>query len=127
MKILVMSYCWWRTIVFGPLINVSWIVPTHFTRVLTDNARVKIHDGVVHTLANVQHILYLKENLISLNTLDRNGYRYFAKCGVLKVNKGALIAMKAKKASRLYVLQGSIDVGATTTSINLSKRSLVRQ
>ncbi|PHT49337.1 DNA mismatch repair protein MSH1, mitochondrial [Capsicum baccatum] len=45
-------------------------------------------DGVVRTLGNVRCVPDIKRSLISLGTLDSNGYRYTGEGGVLKVTKG---------------------------------------
>ena len=50
------------------------------------NIRIKMFDGVVRTSCDV--------NLISLGTLDSNGYGYKSEGGVMKVTKGAMIMMK---------------------------------
>jgi hypothetical protein len=39
--------------------------------------KIKMHDGIVRTLTNVRNIPDLKKNLISLDTLDSLGYKYF--------------------------------------------------
>ena len=39
--------------------------------------RIKMFDGVVRTLTNVRHVPDLKTSLISLGTLDSQGYEYF--------------------------------------------------
>jgi len=39
---------------------------------------IKTHDGVVRTLSKVRHIPDMTRNLISLGTLEANGYRYSA-------------------------------------------------
>lgn len=68
--------------------------------------RIKMHDGVIRTLAGVRHIPDLKRILLSLSTLDSNGYRYIGEGGVLRVSRGALVVMKAKKVvGNPYVLQ----------------------
>ncbi|KAL5777131.1 hypothetical protein ACOSP7_010057 [Xanthoceras sorbifolium] len=56
------------------------------------------------------------KNLISLSTVDSNGCKFSAESGVLKVSKGVLIMMKAKKTGSLYVLQGSIVTGSAAVS-----------
>ncbi|XP_016540614.1 uncharacterized protein LOC107841125 [Capsicum annuum] len=74
-----------------------------------NNTPLEMIDGVVRTLGDVQYVLDLKRNLISLSTLDSNGYRYTGESGVLKVTKGALIVMKGqRKSANLYILQGSM-------------------
>ena len=40
--------------------------------------KIKMHDGIVRTLSNVRHVPDLKKNLISLGTLDSNGYKFSA-------------------------------------------------
>jgi len=66
--------------------------------------RIKMHDGVVRTLTNVRHIPDLKKNLISLGTLDSQGYKYYAEGGVLRVFKGSLIVIKEKSVNEIYLL-----------------------
>ncbi|KAL5757095.1 hypothetical protein ACOSQ2_021841 [Xanthoceras sorbifolium] len=78
--------------------------------------RIKMHDGVVRTLTDVRHIPDLKRNLISLSTLDSNGYKFTGGDGVLKVAKGSLIVMKAEKIGKLYILKGSTVTGAAAVS-----------
>ena len=58
--------------------------------------------------------------MISLGTLDSNGYGYKSEGGVLKVIKGAMVVMKGQKVEgNIYKLLGSTIVGgvnAATTS-----------
>ena len=83
--------------------------------------RIKIFDGVVHTLGDVRHVLDLKRNLISLSTLEAKWYKYTGEGGVLKICKGALVVMKGhQKKTMLYVLQGSI----VTRDVVVASRSL---
>ena len=64
-------------------------------------------DGVVRTLDEVRHVPDLRKNLISLATLDSNGYNYKAEGGVLKITKGAIVLMKGQKIARnIYKLVG---------------------
>ncbi|KAF3643363.1 hypothetical protein FXO38_20632 [Capsicum annuum] len=72
--------------------------------------RIKMFDGVVRTLGDVQYVPELKRNLISLSTLDSNGYSYIGEGGVPKVTKGALVMMKGQRKSiNLYILRGLLD------------------
>ena len=48
--------------------------------------KIRMHDGIVRTLSNVRHVSDLKKNLISLGTLDSNGYKFSAEGGVLRVS-----------------------------------------
>ena len=62
-----------------------------------DSIKVKIDDGVIRTIMKVQHVKDLKKNLLSMGQLNDLGYEFHGKRGILKVIKGALIVMKAKK------------------------------
>jgi len=84
--------------------------------------RIRMHDGIVRTLKNVQHIPDLKKNLISLGTLDSLGYKYSGEGGVIRVWKGPLVMMQGNKVDGLYFLQGitvtgSVDVSSDTTQL----------
>jgi hypothetical protein len=76
------------------------------------NIRIKMFDGVVRTLCDVRHVPEVENNLISLGTLDSNGYGYKSIGGVMKVTKGAMVVMKGQKNSKnIYKLLGSTVVG----------------
>jgi len=79
------------------------------TRIRT--VQMKTHDGVVRTLSKVQHILNMTRNLISLCTLEANGYRYLVENSVLKVTKGAMVLMKGLRQGSLYILHGTTVTG----------------
>ena len=82
--------------------------------------RIRMADGIVRTLTDVRHVPDLKKNLISLGTLDANGCKFSAEGGVLKVSKGALVVMKARKVGSLYVLHGL----TVTASVAVSSSSM---
>eukprot|EP00253_Pinus_taeda_P021000 PITA_21000 len=73
--------------------------------------RIKMYDNTVRTLTSVRHVPDLKKKLISLGVLDSDGYKFTGQDGVLKVFKGALVVMKAKKVGNLYRLKGSTQIG----------------
>ena len=80
------------------------------------NIIIKMFDGVVRTLCDVRPILDLRKNMISLGTLDCNGFSYKSTSGAMKVSKGVMIVMKGQKlASNIYKLLGSIVVDAVAT------------
>jgi len=56
--------------------------------------QIKTDDGIVKTLSKVHHIPDMTCNLISLGTLETNGYRITMENGVLKVIQGAMVVMK---------------------------------
>ena len=73
---------------------------------------IKMFDEKIHTLSNVKYVLELKRNLISLGTLESQGYKFSKEGGNLKVCKGSLVVIKGhQKATNLYVLEGSTLVG----------------
>ena len=61
---------------------------------IMENIRVKMFDGAIRTLCNVIHVPDLRKNLISLGTLNSNGFSYKSSNGVMKVSKGVLTVMK---------------------------------
>jgi hypothetical protein len=84
--------------------------------------RIRMHDGIVRTLKNIQHIPDLKKNLISLGTLDSLGYKYSGEGGVIRVSKCPLVMMQGNKVDGLYFLQGStvtglVDISSDTTQL----------
>ncbi|KAJ9546957.1 hypothetical protein OSB04_019500 [Centaurea solstitialis] len=74
--------------------------------------RIRMHDGITRTLGDVRYVPELRRNLISLSTLDRNGYEFIGKNGVGRVKRGVLLMMKAlRKTANLYILQGQPATG----------------
>ena len=77
--------------------------------------KIKTFDNVVRTLGEVQHVPMVKKNLISLGTLDSNGYYYKSKNGLMKVSKGVMVVMKGQKREcNIYKLLGNTIVGGAT-------------
>ena len=72
------------------------------------SVQVKTHDGMTRTLTGVKHIPTMARNLISLSTLDCDGYKYKGGNKLLKVSKGSLIVMVGDmNSAKLYVLRGT--------------------
>jgi hypothetical protein len=92
--------------------------------------QIEAHDGMTRTLKNVRYIPGMSRNLISLSTLDSEGFNYFGSDGVLKVSKGSLICLKGDLNSvKLYVLRGStlhgsVSAAAAVTNAEPSKTNL---
>ena len=81
------------------------------------NIKIKMFDGVVRMLCDVRHIPDLRKNLISLGTLNYNGFSYKSTSGVMKVSKGAMTVMKGQKlAGNIYKLLGTTIVGGVVTA-----------
>ncbi|CAD6265646.1 unnamed protein product [Miscanthus lutarioriparius] len=81
------------------------------------SVQIKMHDGMIRTLKDVRHIPGMARNLISLSTLDAEGYRHSGSGGVCKVSKGSLIHMIGDmNSAKLYVLRGSTLHGSVTAA-----------
>ena len=79
------------------------------------NIRVKMSDSVIRTLCDVRHLPDLRKNMISLGTLDGNGFSYKSANGVMKVSKGVMTVMKGQKlVGNVYKLLGTIVVGGAS-------------
>lgn len=77
-----------------------------------------MHDGIISTLKDVRHIPGMARNLISLSTLDSEGYKHSSSSGVCKVSKCSLIYMIGDmNSARLYVLRESTLHGSITAAI----------
>lgn len=91
------------------------------------SVRVPCHDGVVRTITQVRHDPDQKKNLISLGTLDKQGYRYMSEAGTMKVTKGSLVMLKGNLENSLYTLAGSTIVGsANASTVQLSNDDKAR-
>ncbi|KAI5323960.1 hypothetical protein L3X38_033033 [Prunus dulcis] len=83
----------------------------------TDTIKVKMHDRAVRTLEMVRRIPKLLKNLISLETLDKNGYSFKAIGGKLIISKGSLVIMKGEvQPNCLYRLCGTTVTGGAAVS-----------
>ncbi|KAF3632474.1 hypothetical protein FXO38_26141 [Capsicum annuum] len=84
--------------------------------------KIKMSDGIVMTLGDVWYVPNLKKNLISLSTLDLNGYRYTGEGGVLKVTKGdATVSTSSLSESNVAKLRHVSENGMD----ELSRRGLL--
>eukprot|EP00253_Pinus_taeda_P034717 PITA_34717 len=68
--------------------------------------QLQMFDGTTKILTDVRHVPDLRKNLISLGALDSNGYKNVIQGGVMKIYKGILLVMKAKKVGNLFQLEG---------------------
>ena len=83
------------------------------------SVRIKIHDGVVWTLAGVRHVPDMSKNLISLSTLEIGGYSFVGGDRILDIIRDAVVVMRARCIGRLYELQGSTATLSSHSSILL--------
>ncbi|XP_070015271.1 uncharacterized mitochondrial protein AtMg00300-like [Nicotiana sylvestris] len=74
------------------------------------NIKLRMFDGIIRNI-ECWHVPRVKRNLISLSTLDDQGYKFHSENGILKVCKGSMVLMKGKLHSKLYHLQASIVEG----------------
>jgi hypothetical protein len=74
--------------------------------------RLKLHDGSTRVLEEVQYVLDMKKNLISVGTLEEKDYKITMENGTMKVISAALVVMKATRQNNLYNLQMTTIVGA---------------
>jgi hypothetical protein len=77
--------------------------------------QIKMFDGTVKILIDVRHVPELRKNLISLGVLDTGGYKSIFQVGIMKVYKGILLVMKAKKVGNLFLLEGRTESDHATT------------
>nr|GEW11139.1 retrovirus-related Pol polyprotein from transposon TNT 1-94 [Tanacetum cinerariifolium] len=85
----------------------------------TGKVRVQMKDGSSFVLENVRYILELKRNLISLGTLDREGYTVKLQNGRVKVIKGSLMVLS--KGNCVYSLDGLAESGEASVGIQENK------
>src|ERR1044072_7065645 len=85
--------------------------------------KVALEEGGVRTLGEVRYVPELRKNVISLGTLQANGYSFKSDGDrdIMKVSKGARTVMKARRTQgNIYKLLGS------TVVEELHKRDLLR-
>ena len=75
--------------------------------------KVKMYDDIIRIFGNVRHVPSLKKNLITLGTLDANGYTYSSSGGKLKICKGYV---RGVLPNNLYKLLGDTISGGTAIS-----------
>ena len=76
---------------------------------------LKNHDGSTRVLTDVQYILSLRMNFISLGILKAKGFAISMQDGILRVTSGTLVMMKGTKKNNLYYFQGSTIIGIAAT------------
>ena len=86
--------------------------------------QLQMFDGTTKLLTDVRHVPDLRKNLISLGALDTNGYKTVIQGGVMKIYKGILLVMKAKKVGNLFQLEGR--TGSDHVSVSEQDSSSIR-
>ena len=82
---------------------------------------IRIYDGAVTQLRNVRYVPNLKKNLISLGSLEDEGYTFKSGNKILKIMKGSLIVMKGPKRNGLYYLEGRTEIPFDSSLLAVSK------
>ena len=85
------------------------------------SVQIKMHDGIVRSL-DAWYVPNLCKNLISLGTLDKQGYNFSGNDGQLRVSKGALVVMKGKLQHGIYFLMGNSVMGTVVVSRSLEQQ-----
>ncbi|GJU39486.1 retrovirus-related pol polyprotein from transposon TNT 1-94 [Tanacetum coccineum] len=92
----------------------------------TAKVRVQMKDGSSFVLENVRYIPDLKRNLISLGTLDQEGYTVKLQNIRVKVIKGSLMVLSGNiKGNYVYSLDGRAESGEASVGVQ-EKESLAQ-
>ncbi|GKD36375.1 hypothetical protein Tco_1251884, partial [Tanacetum coccineum] len=75
----------------------------------TKKVKIQLHDGSSFILEDVRDILRLRRSLISLSTLEKEGYTVKMQMGRIKVIKGCRVMMTGiRKKNRVYTLEAKV-------------------
>ncbi|GKC27263.1 hypothetical protein Tco_1034557 [Tanacetum coccineum] len=73
----------------------------------TGKVQVQMRDGSSFVLDNVRYVPELRQNLISLGTLEKEGFTVKMQSGKIKVIKGSLVVLSGtRRANCVYTLDG---------------------
>lgn len=86
--------------------------------------QLQMFDGTTKILTDVRHVPDLRKNPISLEALDTNGYKTIAQGGAMKIYKGIILVMKAKKVGNLFQLEGRTGSDHVSTVFEHSSSSI---
>ena len=68
--------------------------------------KIKIFNGTIHTIEEVQYVSSLKKNLLSLGQIDSFACKTHVENEIMKIAKGSLILMKEEKTGvNLFMLK----------------------
>ena len=87
--------------------------------------RIKMFNETVKILTDMRHVPDLRKNLIYLGVLDTGGYKSIFQGGVMKVYKGILLVMRAKKVGNMFLLEGRTELDHAT-KISKNENDFVR-
>ncbi|KAG6738050.1 hypothetical protein POTOM_059589 [Populus tomentosa] len=83
--------------------------------------KLKMYDGLIRTISGVRHVKDLKKNLLSVGQFDSLGCKIRTHNGIMKIVKGALVVLKARKTvANMFVLMGETHQGAEASIASAS-------
>ncbi|KAG6738061.1 hypothetical protein POTOM_059607 [Populus tomentosa] len=83
--------------------------------------KLKMYDGLIRTISGVRHVKDLKKNLLSVGQFDSLGCKIRTDNGIMKIVKGALVVLKARKTvANMFVLMGETHQGAEASIASAS-------
>ena len=65
--------------------------------------QIKIHDGIVRTLIEVDHVPELKKNLVSVGAMDSKGFSCWVEGGVMQIREKREVCVIACDKARKSV------------------------
>ncbi|GKA52551.1 hypothetical protein Tco_0745866 [Tanacetum coccineum] len=93
----------------------------------TCKVQVQIRDGSSFVLNNVRYVSELRRNLISLGTLEKEGFTVKMQSGKIKVIKGSLVVLSGtRRANCVYTLDGHA-VTRKTLKVIQQQNGLVKE
>jgi len=72
---------------------------------------MKMFDEWVQTLKDVRHVPDLRKKVLSLGSLETQGYKFSDMKGALKVTKGSMTVLKVEHTTNLYKVIESAMIG----------------
>ncbi|GJW96508.1 zinc finger, CCHC-type containing protein [Tanacetum coccineum] len=78
------------------------------TELVMDSVKIQLHDGSSFILEDVRYVPRLKRSLISLGTLNKEGYTVKMQMGRIKVIKGCRMMTGIKKKNCVYTLEAKV-------------------
>ncbi|GJY85975.1 hypothetical protein Tco_0500001 [Tanacetum coccineum] len=83
----------------------------------TSEVQVQMRDGSSFVLDNVRYVPKLRQNLISLGTLEKEGFTMKMQSGKIKVTKGSLVVLSGtRRTNCVYILDGQRSTQQSTKS-----------
>lgn len=89
--------------------------------------KIKIFDGMVHTLGGVVCVPNMQKNIISLSRLNSTECRYLATGETMKITRGCLVLMNGERCQdELYRLSGSTIISSIPLTLMGNRKRSAR-